>query len=89
MSKQTTNSGSEAVSRSGDGWLDLVERLAQVEITSENADHPLTKKSRITALISRNISLELEIVPDMDAVPTRRWRRSVWHSGDQFILNRR
>lgn len=51
MRKQTTNSGSEAVSRSGDGWLDL-ERLAQVEITSENADHPLTKKSKITALIS-------------------------------------
>jgi hypothetical protein len=34
MRKQTTNSSSEAVSGSVDGWLDL-ERLAQVEITSE------------------------------------------------------
>jgi hypothetical protein len=40
MRKQTINSGSEAVSRSGDVWLDL-ERLAQVEITSENAEHPI------------------------------------------------
>jgi hypothetical protein len=40
MRKQTTNSGSEAVSSSGDGWLDL-ERLAQVEITSESAEHPI------------------------------------------------
>jgi hypothetical protein len=43
------------LSHAQDGWLDL-ERLAQVEITSENADHPLTKKSRITALISTSIS---------------------------------
>jgi hypothetical protein len=40
MRKQTINSGSEAVSRSGDGWLDL-ERLAQVEITSESAEHSI------------------------------------------------
>ena len=40
MRKQTTNSSSEAVSGSGDVWLDL-ERLAQVEITSENAEHPI------------------------------------------------
>ena len=40
MRKQTINSGSEAVSPSGDGWLDL-ERLAQVEITSESAEHPI------------------------------------------------
>lgn len=40
MRKRTINSGSEAVLRSGDAWLDL-ERLAQVEITSENAEHPI------------------------------------------------
>src|SRR5215510_10285109 len=40
MRKQTTNSSSEAISGSGDVWLDL-ERLAQVEITSENAEHPI------------------------------------------------
>ncbi len=40
MRKKTINSGSEAVSRSGDAWLDL-ERLAQVEITSESAEHPI------------------------------------------------
>jgi hypothetical protein len=40
MRKQTINSGFEAVSRSGDVWLDL-ERLAQVEITSESAEHPI------------------------------------------------
>ena len=40
MFKRTINSGSEAVSRSGDMWLDL-ERLAQVEITSESAEHPI------------------------------------------------
>jgi hypothetical protein len=40
MRKQTINSGSEAVSRSGDAWLDL-EQLAQVEITSESAEHPI------------------------------------------------
>jgi hypothetical protein len=40
MRKQTINSGSEAVSRSGDAWLDL-EHLAQVEITSESAEHPI------------------------------------------------
>jgi hypothetical protein len=40
MRKQTINSGSEAVSRSGDVWLDL-ERLARVEITSESAEHPI------------------------------------------------
>ena len=40
MRKQMINSGSEAVSRSGDVWLDL-ERLAQVEITSESAEHPI------------------------------------------------
>ena len=40
MRKQTTNSSSEAISGSGDVWLDL-ERLAQVEITSENAKHPI------------------------------------------------
>jgi len=40
MRKQRISSGSEAVSRSGDAWLDL-ERLAQVEITSESAEHPI------------------------------------------------
>ena len=40
MRKQTINSGSEAVSRSAGVWLDL-ERLAQVEITSESAEHPI------------------------------------------------
>jgi hypothetical protein len=40
MRKQTINSGSEAVSRSAGEWLDL-ERLAQVEITSESAEHPI------------------------------------------------
>jgi hypothetical protein len=40
MRKQTITSGSEAVSRSGGVWLDI-ERLAQVEITSESAEHPI------------------------------------------------
>jgi hypothetical protein len=40
MRKKTISPGSEAVSRSGDVWLDL-ERLAQVEITSESAEHPI------------------------------------------------
>src|SRR5262245_26119677 len=40
MRKQTSSSGSQAVSRSGDAWLDL-ERLAKVEITSESAEHPI------------------------------------------------
>ena len=40
MRKQTINLGSEAVSPSGAVWLDL-ERLAQVEITSESAEHPI------------------------------------------------
>ena len=40
MRKQPINSGSESVSRSVDEWLDL-ERLAQVEITSESAEHPI------------------------------------------------
>ncbi len=40
MRKQTINSSSEAVSGSANAWLDL-ERLAQVEITSENAEHPI------------------------------------------------
>lgn len=40
MRKQTINSGSEAVSPSRDVWLDL-ERLAQVEITSESGEHPI------------------------------------------------
>jgi len=40
MRKQTINSGSEAVSCSGDAWLDL-ERMAKVEITSESAEHPI------------------------------------------------
>jgi hypothetical protein len=40
MRKQTISSGSETVSRLGDAWLDL-ERLAQVEITSESAEHPI------------------------------------------------
>lgn len=40
MRKQRISSGSEAVSRSGDALLDL-ERLAQVEITSESAEHPI------------------------------------------------
>src|SRR5215510_2608120 len=40
MRKQTINSSLEAVSGSADAWLDL-ERLAQVEITSENAEHPI------------------------------------------------
>jgi len=40
MRKKTINSGSEAVSPSDGVWLDL-ERLAQVEITSESAEHPI------------------------------------------------
>ena len=40
MRKQRINSGSEAVSPSGDAWLDL-EVLAHVEITSESAEHPI------------------------------------------------
>jgi hypothetical protein len=40
MRKRTINSGSEAVSHAGDEWLDL-ERLAQVEITSESAEQPI------------------------------------------------
>ena len=40
MRKRTINSGAEAVSPSGDVWLDL-ERLAQVEFTSESAEHPI------------------------------------------------
>ena len=40
MRKQTIDSGSEAVSGSGDVWLDL-ERLAQVEISSESSEHPI------------------------------------------------
>ena len=40
MRKQTINLGSEAVSPSGAVWLDL-ERLAQIEITSESAEHPI------------------------------------------------
>jgi hypothetical protein len=40
MRKRTINSGTEARSHSGDVWLDL-ERLAQVEITSESAEHPV------------------------------------------------
>jgi hypothetical protein len=40
MRKQTISSGSESVLCLGDAWLDL-ERLAQVEITSESADHPI------------------------------------------------
>jgi hypothetical protein len=40
MRKQTINAGSEPVSRSVNEWLDL-ERLAQVEITSESAERPI------------------------------------------------
>ena len=40
MRKQTMKSGSEDVSRPAGVWLDL-ERLAQVEITSESAEHPI------------------------------------------------
>jgi hypothetical protein len=40
MRKQTINSGANAVSPSGDVWLDL-ERLAKVEITSESAECPI------------------------------------------------
>ena len=40
MRKQTTNSSSEAVSGSAHGWLDL-ERLVEIEITSQNAEHPI------------------------------------------------
>jgi hypothetical protein len=40
MRKQMISSGSEAVPRPGAAWLDL-ERLAQVEITSESAEHPI------------------------------------------------
>ena len=40
MRKQTINTGSKDVSRSAAVWLDL-ERLAQVEITSESAEHPI------------------------------------------------
>src|SRR5262247_4226553 len=40
MHKQTINTGSKDISRSATVWLDL-ERLAQVEITSESADHPI------------------------------------------------
>ena len=40
MRKRMINSGSQAASCSSDVWLD-VERLAQVEITSESAEHPI------------------------------------------------
>jgi hypothetical protein len=40
MRKHTIKSGFESVSRSDDAWLDL-ERVAQVEITSEDAEHPI------------------------------------------------
>ncbi len=40
MRKRTINSGSEAALHSDAAWLDL-ERLAQVEITSESAEHPI------------------------------------------------
>src|SRR5687767_8916194 len=40
MRKQTINSGPEPVSRSVNDRLDL-ERLAQVEITSESAERPI------------------------------------------------
>ena len=40
MHKQTINTGSKDISRSATVWLDL-ERLAQVEITSESAEHPI------------------------------------------------
>jgi hypothetical protein len=40
MRKQPINSGSEAISPSDDAWLDL-EHLAQAEITSESAEHPI------------------------------------------------
>jgi hypothetical protein len=40
MRKQTISSGAEAVSCSGDAWLDL-ERVARVEITSESDEHPI------------------------------------------------
>lgn len=40
MRKRMINSGSEASLRSGDDWLDL-DRLAQVEIMSESAEHPI------------------------------------------------
>jgi hypothetical protein len=40
MRKRMINSSSEPDSPSGDGWLDI-ERLAQVEITSESAEHPI------------------------------------------------
>jgi hypothetical protein len=38
--RQTMRSTSEAASLSGEVWLDL-ERLAQVEITSESTEHPI------------------------------------------------
>jgi hypothetical protein len=40
MRKQTINTGSKDVSRSATVWLDL-DRLAQVEITSESVEHPI------------------------------------------------
>ena len=40
MRKQTISSGSKAVSRSSDAWLDL-ESSARVEITSESAENPI------------------------------------------------
>ena len=40
MRKQTINTGSKDVSQSAAVWLDL-ERLAQVDITSESAEHPI------------------------------------------------
>lgn len=40
MRKRTINSDSEGILRSGDDWLDL-DRLAQVEIMSESAEHPI------------------------------------------------
>ncbi len=40
MRKRIIGHGPRAVSAAGHGWLDL-ERLAQVEITSEDADHPI------------------------------------------------
>lgn len=45
MRKQTINTGSKDVSRSAAVWLDL-ERLAQVEITSESAEYPIESALR-------------------------------------------
>jgi hypothetical protein len=48
MRKRIVGLTSETVSRSSENWLDL-ERLAQVEITSESAEQPIECKVTVSA----------------------------------------